>query len=254
MRELGVEVICAHSPQAKGRVERGFQTHQDRVVKELRLTGISTVPEANHFLHGQYLPRHNARFAVEPANPLDAHRPLLPTHDLEAILSIQTTRTVERDFTLRLQNRFFQLGPEQPVRVRPRDTVLIEQRLDGTVHVRAKGRYLAFEPIAKRPPRRPQLAVTTATVVLPPRPGYRPPRTHPWKDPSYFAMLRRKAAAHAHNGDTPMPPPEAIVDPAASQRPKNRGPSASNGRSAPVGSVPPFPPRPPAITTTTTTP
>lgn len=203
MRELDIEVIPANSPQAKGRVERSFDTHQDRLVKELRLAGISTRDAANRFLQERYLPDHNARFAVEPTDPTDAHRPLLKPHDLDAILSVQTTRTVDHDFTVRLQNRFFQLGPQQPVRLRPGDTVLIEQRLDGTTHLRAKGRYLAFEPIAKRPPRRPRLAVTTAPVGLRPRQAYRPPRTHPWKDPSYFAMRRRKASANGSSAHVP---------------------------------------------------
>jgi len=246
MRELGIEVICAHSPQAKGRVERSFDTHQDRLVKELRLAGISTVAEANHFLHAQYLPRHNARFAVEPANPTDAHRPLRPTHDLDAILSLQTTRTIERDFTMRCQNRFFQLVAEQPVRVRPGDTILIEQRLDGTTHLRAKGRYLAFTLIAKPAPRPPRVAAQAPRARCSQGP-YRPARTHPWKDPSYFAMLRRQAAAHARQGDTRMPPSVAIVDPGASQRPTTQpgvSRSASNARCAQVSSFPPLPQSP----------
>ena len=195
MRELGIEVIPAHSPQAKGRVERSFDTHQDRLVKELRLAKISDRETATRFLRARYLPVHNRRYAVEPANPTNAHRPLLPTHDLEAILSMQTPRTVERDFTVRLQNRFFQLGPEQPVRLRPGDTVLTEQRLDGTVHLRAKGRYLAFQSIPKPAPRPLRVA---ALAPRPKRPQgtSRPPRTHPWKDPSYFAMRRRKGYAH----------------------------------------------------------
>jgi len=218
MTELGITVIPANSPQAKGRVERSFDTHQDRLVKELRLAGISEMPAANRFLRARYFPAHNRRYAVEPANPTDAHRPLLKPHDLDAILSIQTTRTVERDFTVRCQNRFFQLGPDQPVRLRPGDTVLIEQRLDGTTHLRAKGRYLAATPIAKPAPRPARVAAR-----LPwhgPRGIPHPPRTHPWKDPSSFAMRRRKASA--------------------------------NGGFAHVSSFPPFPQTP--IQTTTTTP
>ena len=213
MRELDITVIPAHSPEAKGRVERSFGTHQDRLVKELRLAGLSTIPEANRFLRARYLPTHNRRYALEPANPTDAHRPLLRTQDLEAILSVQTTRTVERDFTVRLQNRFFQLLPQQPVRLRPGDTVLIEQRLNGTTHLRATGRYLAFRAIPKRPVRPSRVVVRLARAIQPPRQPYRPPRTHPWKDPSYVAMRRRKAQ-HTH------------------------------GRSAHVGRVPPFPQTP----------
>ena len=183
MRELGIEVICAHSPQAKGRVERSFDTHQDRLVKELRLAQIRDKERANRFLRERYVPAHNRHYAVEPANPTDAHRPLLVTHDLDAILSIQTTRTIERDFTLRWQNRFFQLGPEQPVRLRPGDTVLIEQRLEGLVHLRAKGRYLAATPIAKRAPRPSGVATLAPGVFRRPRRPYHPPRAHPWRVP-----------------------------------------------------------------------
>lgn len=193
MQALGIEVIPAHSPQAKGRVERSFDTHQDRLVKELRLAGISTRDAANRFLQERYIPDHNARFAVEPANPTEAHRPVLKAHDLAAILSVQTTRTVERDFTVRLQNRFFQLGPQQPVRVRPGDTVLIEQRLDGTTHLRAKGRYLAVTPIAKPAPRPSPVAARAPRASRQSRSPYRPPRTHPWKGSSYYAMLRKQA-------------------------------------------------------------
>jgi hypothetical protein len=196
MRELGIEVIPANSPQAKGRVERSFDTHQDRLVKELRLAGISTMREANGFLRDRYLPRHNARFAVEPANPTDAHRPLLPHHTLEATLSIQTTRTVERDFTVRCQNRFFQLLPDQPVRVRPRDTVLIEQRLDGTVHLRAKGRYLAFRPIAKPAPRPAPVAARAPGTSRQPRRPSHVPQGHPWRRPWASTRLRRKGSAN----------------------------------------------------------
>lgn len=203
MEELGIDVIFAHSPQAKGRVERSFDTHQDRLVKELRLAKISTIPEANRFLQRRYLPAHNAAYALEPANPTNAHRPLLSTHDLDAILSVQTVRTIDHDFTLRLQNRFFQLLPEQPVRLCPKDTVLIEQRLDGTLHLRAKGRYLSFTPIAKSVV--PRQVVARATQVLRrPRRVWRPPMTHPYKAPLYQARLRQqawqaKASPHASN-------------------------------------------------------
>jgi len=253
MTELGIEVIPAHSPQAKGRVERSFDTHQDRLVKELRLAKISDKESATRCLRERYVPAHNARFAVEPANPTDAHRPLLATHDLAAICSIQTTRTVAGDFTVRLQNRFFQLLPEQPVRLRPGDTVLIEQRLDGTTHLRAKGRYLACTPIAKPAPRPSSIAARAHHTRRSRRP-YHPPRTHPWKEPSYVAMRRRQTAAHARHGDTPMPPPVVIVDSGASQRPNKREDAASNGRCAQIHKFCTLPPDPHPRATTTTEP
>ncbi len=209
MRELGIAVIPAHSPQAKGRVERSFDTHQDRLVKELRLAQISDRETANRFLHARYFPAHNRHYAIEPANPTNAHRPLLPTHDLDAIPSIQTPRTVERDFTLRLQNQFFQLLPDQPVRIRPGDTVLIEQRLDGTAHLRAQGRYLTWRAIPKAPPRRPPPPPRVRWRG--PRGLARPPRTHPWRAPWPSTMRRRQNAhgrcAQVHNGCTLPPDP-----------------------------------------------
>ena len=196
MHELDLTVIPAHSPQAKGRVERGFQTHQDRLVKELRLAGIADRVAATRFLHQCYIPAHNAPYAVAPANPTDAHRPLLRTHDLAAILSVQTVRTIDHDFTVRLQNRFCQLEREQPVRVRPRDQVVIEQRLEGSVQLRYHGRYLACTPIAQPPTRRPLIVVTTTPRRRRPPARYRPPRTHPWRT-TWGGTRRRAAYDHA---------------------------------------------------------
>jgi hypothetical protein len=193
MRELDIEMLFAHSPQAKGRVERTFQTHQDRLVKELRLAGISDMASGNRYLNRDYWPAHNGRFGVEPLNTTDAHRPLLKQHDLGRILSVQTRRIVERDYTVRLNNRFFQILPDQPVRVRPKDAVLIEQRLDGSIHLRFKGAYLAFRAIpkpAKKP--RPLRVLNVALAKAPRLTSYKPPASHPFKSLSYAAMLRRQ--------------------------------------------------------------
>jgi hypothetical protein len=203
MEELGVQVICAHSPQAKGRVERGFDTHQDRLVKELRLAGISTIPDANRFLRKVYLPDHNRRCAVEPRDAHDAHRPLLKDHRLEEILSLRTPRGVANDFTLRYKNQFFQLTADQPLRVRPKNTVLVEIRLDGSTHIRFKDHYLNFTPIPKKPYRPAFTPLSTNTskntriIASPnapgasprplktlrqgPTPSRKPPPDHPWR-------------------------------------------------------------------------
>ena len=129
MTELGIEVILAHSPQAKGRVERSFDTHQDRLVKELRLAGINDMVAGNVFLSTVYVDDHNTRFAVDPASPVNAHRPLLVDHRLDRILSRRTARSVANDYTVRFETRFFQLSEKQPVRVRPKDKIEIEIRL-----------------------------------------------------------------------------------------------------------------------------
>ena len=192
MKEMGVEVLCAHSPQAKGRVERGFDTHQDRLVKELRLAGISTMGEANPFLQKIYIPDHNARCAVEPGNTTDAHRPLLASRKLDETLSIRLERDVANDFTLRCHNRFFQILKDQPVRVRPKNTVLIEIRLDGSTHLRFKERYLNFKIMAKRPYTPAYAHKKTLHVAFKTKP-YRPPSSHPWKDDSFAKMIARKS-------------------------------------------------------------
>lgn len=196
MAELGIEVILANSPQAKGRVERGFGTHQDRLVKELRLAGISTMEEANKFLQKVYIPKHNRRYAVAPADPVDVHKPLLPGHNLNAILSLQASRQVQNDFTIRYKNRFFQIEPEQPVRICRKADVMVHRRLDGSIHIVFKGKSLKFHPIPGRPVA-PRPACKTRPPVVPPeadRPRYRPTtalyaamtaaRRVPWNPPA----------------------------------------------------------------------
>ena len=192
MKELGVEVITADSPQAKGRVERGFGTHQDRLVKELRLAGISNKEDGNIFLAEYYVPKHNTRFAVAPENNTNAHRALLKSHCLEEILSLRTERTVANDYTIRKDNQFFQLLADQPVRVKPKDKLLVEMRLDGSRHLRFKETYLGFKSIAK-PPYRPFYAgrKEIGTADGPAEP-YKPAKNHPWRR---FNFVAPKAAA-----------------------------------------------------------
>lgn len=184
MTELGITVICANSPQAKGRVERGFKTHQDRLVKELRLAGISTMEAGNKFLDEVYLPDHNRRCSVPAANRTDAHRPLLPGHRLDEILSRRAERTLLNDFTLRFQNRFFQVLPDQSVRVRPKAKIQVEIRLDGSTHLRFRQRYLNFKTIDKRP-YRPYFeanALSAPKGLLPALTApYKPAQDHPWR-------------------------------------------------------------------------
>ena len=180
MGELGIEVITANSPQAKGRVERGFKTHQDRLVKELRLAGISTMAEANKFLREVYVPLHNAKYAVAPRNAADAHRPLLRTHNLDEILSVRTERIIGNDYTVRLQNKFYQILADQSVRIRPKDSVLFETRLDGTLHLCCKGEYLDFKELPERPHKGyyADKKVSGDTRSMLP---HKPPKDHPWR-------------------------------------------------------------------------
>ena len=108
--ELGIGWIAAHSPQAKGRVERSFETAQDRLVKGLRVAGATTLEAANAYLEAEYLPTWQAKFTVVPAGTGDAHRPLGKTHDLAASLSEVESRVVTNDYTIRHANRVLQIG------------------------------------------------------------------------------------------------------------------------------------------------
>lgn len=182
MSELGIEMIFAQSPQAKGRVERSFNTLQDRLVKELRLANISDMKSANKFLMQIYIPDHNARFAVPPARSLNAHRPLLKSHNLDEILSIQIERTLANDFTLRFHNLYLQVLKDQKVRLHPKNKILIQSRIDGSLHLKFKGRFLNYKSLPNRPYKpfykaNPSLLKGSSKASKP----YIPPKNHPWR-------------------------------------------------------------------------
>jgi hypothetical protein len=149
LAELGIERIRAHSPQAKGRIERSFGTAQDRWVKELRRAGARTVEQANALLDERLLPHWQKHFTVAAGDSADAHRALGPKHNLAAILSVQHPRVVANDYTVRFANRWYQL--DQPIWPGERGgKVIVELRLDGTMAVRFGGRYLKYHEITAR--------------------------------------------------------------------------------------------------------
>jgi hypothetical protein len=142
LQELNIVWIAAHSPQAKGRVERCFDTAQDRLVKEMRAAGVTTLEEANRYLDEVFLPWWNQTLTVEPARPNDAHRALDKHHDLDAILSHVETRQVKGDYTVQFAGRRYVIDATS-VRTGLRGgTVRVEKRLDGTVCMRYQDRYL----------------------------------------------------------------------------------------------------------------
>lgn len=170
LAEVGVEVIHAHSPQAKGRVERLCGTFQDRLIKELRLAGVRTVDTANHFLEG-YLPQYNQRFTIPPAQAVDLYRPCPARRDLERSLCLKTVRVLRHDWTVAHNGQLYQI--QTHVRT---TRVLMEERLDGTLRITHQGQPLAYHPIAARPVRAPEPPTT-------PRP-HRPvkqARSHLWQ-------------------------------------------------------------------------
>jgi transposase len=146
LKELNIELILAGSPQAKGRVERLWGTAQDRLVKELRLAKAKTIEQANAVLDSKFTPWFNRRCTHKAASGNDAHRPLGNSLDLDAILSIQHERVVANDYTIRIDNRVYQLLPPAWPGLR-KGKVIVERRADGSMRVRFKRRYLKFQEV-----------------------------------------------------------------------------------------------------------
>jgi hypothetical protein len=172
-RELGIEVSFAHSPQAKGRVERSNHTHQDRLVKELRLRNISTMHEANRFITDVYIPAHNKAFAVKAAKADDVHRPIT-THNLDNIFCLKEERIIQNDFTVQYKKRIIQLLADQKAVIRPKETVTIFEHLDCTLSVSIRNIQLNFTEIAQKPAR-------VKDVVLKQHKFHKPAANHPWR-------------------------------------------------------------------------
>lgn len=171
LAELGIEVIHANSPQAKGRVERLFKTLQDRLVRELRLLGIRSVADANAFLE-RYWPQYNRRFSKPAASLADLHRPAPARRELDRILCIKEERTVKNDFTIVHRGALYQI--DQPTRARQ---VTVEERLDGTLHLTYKGRELRYRAIPARLP----TAAPEPPRALHAKKPWTPPAAHPWR-------------------------------------------------------------------------
>jgi transposase len=171
LAELGIEVIHANSPQAKGRVERLFRTLQDRMVKEMRLQGVTSVEGANAFLKA-FLPKHNRKFKKPAASKADLHRPALHSRELDRILCIREERTVRNDFTVVHNSKLYQLE-----RLTGAKKVVLETRLDGTLHITHNGQNLAFRELPAVPGKK-----TPQSIVLKPaRQPSIPPTNHPWR-------------------------------------------------------------------------
>ena len=168
LAELGVTVIHANTPQAKGRVERLFRTLQDRLVKEMRLVGIKNVSQANEFLRS-YLPLYNRRFKVKAVSEADVHQAIPHRSVLAGIFCIREERTLRNDFTIAYNGRLYQIKD-----VVKTHKVTVEERMDGSLHIRHKGQDLRYREIKKRP-----VKENIKMPVLYDR-RYQPP-DHPWK-------------------------------------------------------------------------
>lgn len=174
LRELNITWIAAHSPQAKGRVERSFDTAQDRLVKEMRVAGVTTLEQANRYLQDEFLPWWNERLTVEPASADDAHRKLEKQQDLAAILSHVETRQVKGNYTVAIDGRQYVIEKASIGEGLRGGTLRVEWRLDGTLAMRFKDRYLAFKlcaaPVKSTPAAKPGASEDTAAKRAAKRP------------------------------------------------------------------------------------
>ena len=190
LKELGVEVKHAYSPQAKGRVERLFGTLQDRLIKEMRLRGIKTIEEANKFLE-YYLPIYNKRFSFKAIEDGDLHRKLPKGIDLDRILCIKTKRGLRNDFTVRHNKRLYQVIDHVHTKA-----VIVEDRIDGTMFITHKGTALEYRVISQQPVRENK---PDKPCILKSNKIYRPPADHPWRNfkikPQITGYQQREEAA-----------------------------------------------------------
>jgi len=205
--KLGIEVIAASSPQAKGRVERGHGTHQDRLVKKLRRKQIDSHAQANAYLEAEYLPEHNRRFARPAARPENYHRRAPRTAELERIFRLESERTVSDDWVVRYDNRFFQLEPQSCHYAPAQGKVLVCEGREGGLTIEYRGRALRWQEIP--PPVRPSNPevklpgkVTAEKAAQPPggpRRKWAPPADHPWRQAARAQLLAGSGLRSALN-------------------------------------------------------
>jgi len=179
LQTIGIERVIANSPEAKGRVERLFQTLQDRLVKEMRLAKINRPEEGNKFLENSFIPRFNEKFAVVATKDGNVHRPLQMTErtKLHHIFSIHEIRRINSDFTLQFKSKWYQLTEIQTITIRPREKVIMETWLDGTVHVVFRDNVLHYFLLPEKPKKQSQQPVILTNHEL----NFKPPPDHPWR-------------------------------------------------------------------------
>jgi transposase len=191
MKELKIELICAHSPQAKGRVERANQTLQDRLTKELRLLGISSMAAANAYLP-KFIKEYNARFGVTPRCAESAHRPLQKAEDLDRVLTLCEPRILSKNLTLSYSNVIYQIQTKRAAYTMRKAQVEVRETSTGTVTIEYKGR--ALEHTVYREQEQHQGKVVPSKLLQPAaplaaatrQPKREPvPKSHPWRNFSF---------------------------------------------------------------------
>jgi hypothetical protein len=190
-QKLGIHIVTANSPQAKGRVERKHGVYQDRLVKELRLAGIQDIDSANQLLP-EFVEHLNAKFAVEPQSPEDFHRPVSENLDLRSVFCWEETRTVSNDWVIRYKNCFFQIVPQSNLPPAKR-TVTVQEYLDGSIHMVYREKQILFKEIEELP-----RATRVSSLKAPatePKKKYIPPPNHPWRKFNLQPLHNKEASS-----------------------------------------------------------
>jgi len=190
--ELNIKVIHAKSAEGKGRVERLFKTLQDRLIKELRLNNISTMEDANNFLEKEFIPKFNDKFMVEPRLKNNFHKKLSKQeiNKLDLIFSRQYTRIVGNDFTIAYKKTWYQLTKNQAVTICKKDKIIVEKRMDDSIHFKLRGKYLNYEILPERP-KKINSKKNNINWVIPKTKSHKPNKNHPWRKISKAEYLKK---------------------------------------------------------------
>jgi molybdenum-dependent DNA-binding transcriptional regulator ModE len=200
MQELGVKLSLAHSPQAKGRVERRHAVFQDRLIKALRLRGINDLAGANRFLEQHFLPDLQRRFVVAAQSKADLHRRVPRGVRLERVLAYHETRVVQNDWTVQWRGRWLQIGERERSAGLARRRVLVVEQLDGRIELVHGGRSLSWQELPERPRRAPERQTGPTGLD---RVGSKPAANHPWRAP---AVIASPGPCLPGSASTPVPP------------------------------------------------
>ena len=190
MADLGIELICASSPQAKGRVERANQTLQDRLVKEMRLAGINDYHQANAFL-SEYIPQYNQKFAVQPTSTIDSHEPLQPENDLDWIFTKKTNRKLSKDLQIEYNRVVYQIQTNRPVYALKGREVTVLENMQGQLKIVLDQSPLEFKRFIRQPKRHSLAAGKDIAEKT-----YKPAPDHPWR--TYGKKLNEKRVPVPH--------------------------------------------------------
>lgn len=192
MKELNIGIIHAHSPEAKGRVEKLFKTLQDRLIKELRLHNISTIKEANEFLEKEFLPKFNAKFMVVARSKANLHKKLNEQEKkkLDSIFSRQYRKVVMNDFTVSHKKNCYQLEKIQPATICKQDRITVEERLDQSIRFRLRGKYLNYKLLPEKP-QKINGGKNNLSWIIPGTTAYIPPANHPWRQIAKMEYLKK---------------------------------------------------------------